>query len=252
MKHAVWSFLRHAGTQETQQSYRFLFMMHSQQKLHSNLLPKFNLGSSAKQPRISQFRGQILSTLILVLIVVLQVFPVNSQSVDVPLNHWAYDFIERLDPEAITRKLFETYQYGQKMGVAITGYWFNSVIEVLSMRKLRNDSAVVHGIVESCTATAASSGVKRRFNKRISTRIPSPGSRPAFYPDVFVGRGRPGSQHSFYRPPVGSFYHRWQSGHQFFFDMFFWLWRIRGDVPIHKGALLGALMDCGVSVECVE
>ncbi|MGE5344200.1 MAG: radical SAM protein [Candidatus Omnitrophota bacterium] len=63
------------------------------------------------------------------------------------------DFINRLNPDVIVQKLFDLYIYGQKKGIAVTGYWYNSVVEILSTRKWRSDVAVNHGVIESCTAT---------------------------------------------------------------------------------------------------
>jgi uncharacterized protein len=63
------------------------------------------------------------------------------------------DFIRRIDPDTAAQKLFDIYTYGHSKGIAITGYWHNSIIEVISSRRLRGDPMRIHGVVESCTAT---------------------------------------------------------------------------------------------------
>ena len=63
------------------------------------------------------------------------------------------EFIKSIDSEDVADKLFDLYVYSRNKGIALTGYWHNSIGELFSTRKLRNDQFTTHGVVESCTAT---------------------------------------------------------------------------------------------------
>lgn len=63
------------------------------------------------------------------------------------------DFIDRIDSETIVDKLLDLYLHGKNVGVAVTGYWYNAVIEALATRKRRGDREIRHSVIESCTAT---------------------------------------------------------------------------------------------------
>lgn len=63
------------------------------------------------------------------------------------------DFIKEIKPHMVTAKLVDLYVCGSQLGVAVTGYWYNSLPVLFHTRKLRTDRHVQRGVGNSCSAT---------------------------------------------------------------------------------------------------
>ncbi|MGE5340624.1 MAG: radical SAM protein [Candidatus Omnitrophota bacterium] len=77
----------------------------------------------------------------------------GAQEVRVSIGIQENAGVDWTDSERIAKKLLDTYLYGKSQGIAVTGYWHNSIIEILSTRKTRTDKRIEHGVVDSCAAT---------------------------------------------------------------------------------------------------
>lgn len=63
------------------------------------------------------------------------------------------DFIRGLEPQALIDKLAGIWLRGRERGVAVTGYWYNSLPMLFHTRKVRADDRIQRGVTNSCSAT---------------------------------------------------------------------------------------------------